>query len=75
MRGLNKVEHTDRYPFNPPGPALRLGPGQTWERVLNLVPMDRYTYIHGQCTSVGVGGYLLGGGFQATISTISQPVL
>ena len=69
MRGLNKVEHTDRYPFNPPGPALRLGPGQTWERVLNLVPMDRYTYIHGQCTSVGVGGYLLGGGFQATGTT------
>ena len=69
MRGLNKVEHTNRYPFNPPGPALRLGPGQTWERVLSLVPMDRYTYIHGQCTSVGVGGYLLGGGFQATGTT------
>ena len=66
MRGLNKVEHTDRHPFNPPGPALRLGPGQTWGRVLSLVPMDRYTYIHGQCTSVGVGGFLLGGGFQAS---------
>ena len=69
MRSLNKIELTTRYPFGPPGPALRLGPGQTWGRVLDRVPMDRYTYIHGQCTSVGVGGYLLGGGLQASGTT------
>ena len=28
-------------------------------------PLIRYTVIHGQCLSVGVGGYLLGGGVNA----------
>ena len=69
MRSLNKIELTTRYPFGPPGPALRLGPGQTWGRVLAKIPADRYTYIHGQCTAVGVGGYLLGGGIQASGTT------
>ena len=69
MRSLNKVQLTTRHPFGPPGPALLLGPGQTWERVLTRIPMDRYTMIHGQCTSVGVGGFLLGGGFQASGTT------
>ena len=59
-RGLNKIELTSRYPFQPPGPALLLGPGQTWGRVLKFIPPDRYTLIHGACTSVGVGGYLTG---------------
>ena len=27
--------------------------------------LSRYTVIHGQCLSVGVGGYLLGGGVNA----------
>ena len=27
--------------------------------------VTRYTIIHGQCLSVGVGGYLLGGGVNA----------
>ena len=69
MRSLNKVQLTTRDPFGPPGPALLLGPGQTWGRVLKFLPMDRYTFIHGQCTSVGVGGFLLGGGFQASGTT------
>ena len=29
MRRLNKVQLTTRYPFHPPGPAVRLGPGHT----------------------------------------------
>ncbi len=41
---------------------LHLGPGSTWERVLSLVPPSDYTMVHGQCTEVGVAGYLLGGG-------------
>ena len=69
MRSLNKVQLTTRHPFGPPGPAVLLGPGQTWERVLSIIPMDRYTMIHGQCMSVGVGGFLLGGGFQASGTT------
>lgn len=60
---MNKVQMTTREPFEPPGPALLLGPGSTWERVLNLVPPEKYTMIHGQCTAVGVAGYILGGGY------------
>ena len=39
-----------------------LGPGATWKEVLEVLPATDFTVIHGQCTSVGVGGYLLGGG-------------
>ena len=31
--------------------------------------MRRFTIIHGQCLSVGVGGYLLGGGVNALGAT------
>ncbi|TRY76806.1 hypothetical protein TCAL_10455, partial [Tigriopus californicus] len=41
---------------------LNLGPGSTWGRVLKQFPISRYSMVHGQCTTVGVGGYLLGGG-------------
>ena len=68
-RRLNKVELISRHPFQPPGPALLLGPGQTWGRVLKIIPPGRYTLIHGACTSVGVGGYLIGGGAQASGTT------
>ena len=69
LRGLNKIELTTRFPFNPPGPALLLGPGQTWGQVLSIIPKERYTFIHGACLSVGVGGYLIGGGAQASGTT------
>ena len=39
-----------------------LGPGGTWADVLNEIPPEKFTLIHGQCTSVGVAGYILGGG-------------
>ena len=62
MRHLNKVLITSRQPFEPDGPAAILGPGSTWGRVLKYIPRNKYTLIHGLCTSVGVGGYILGGG-------------
>ena len=37
-----------------------LGPGGTWADVLRKLPPTKYTLIHGQCTSVGVAGYILG---------------
>ena len=54
MRKMNKVKVTTRQPFNhcPPGPAAILGPGSTWGRVLKIIPRDRYTMVHGQCTEV-----------------------
>ena len=48
--------------LSPTGKALRLGPGRIWGDVLEFAPPERYSYPHGQCRSVGVGGYLLGGG-------------
>ena len=65
MRKMNKVHLTKRQGLDNEfgeGPALELGPGSTWERVLQRVPTSRYTMMHGQCLTVGVGGYLLGGG-------------
>ena len=62
MRRMNKVHITTREPFENHGPAAILGPGSTWRRVLKYIPKDRFTMIHGQCTSVGVAGYILGGG-------------
>ena len=66
LRSLNEVTLTTRRPeFQPPGPALTLGPGSTWDRVLKRIPTTQYTMIHGQCLTVGVGGYILGGGVNA----------
>lgn len=62
MRRMNKVKITSRKPFEQHGPAAILGPGSNWRRVLKYIPKDRYTLIHGLCTSVGVAGYILGGG-------------
>ena len=54
-----KLERTSQ---SPSGVLLRLGPGRKWGDVLEYAPPTRYSYPHGQCRSVGVGGYLLGGG-------------
>ena len=37
--------------------------------MLSIIPKERYTFIHGACLSVGVGGYLIGGGAQASGTT------
>ena len=59
--------------------VLRLGPGNRWSNVLDKFPQSKYTYIHGTCSDVGVGGYLMGGGecylfiiIKVTITTISE---
>ena len=62
MRRMNKVAITSRQPFERSGPAAILGPGSTWDRVLKYIPSHTYTLIHGLCSSVGVAGYILGGG-------------
>ena len=60
MTRINKIKLVNMHLNN--GPALVLGPGSTWGRVLKKIPPDRYTMVHGVCTGVGVGGFLLGGG-------------
>ena len=44
------------------GVAALLGPGATWGQVQRKISPKVFSYPHGQCRSVGVGGYLLGGG-------------
>merc|ERR1712106_133892 len=61
MRSFNKLEMVDTA-LSPTGKALNLGPGRLWGDVLEFAPPEKYSYPHGQCRSVGVGGYLLGGG-------------
>ena len=61
MRAFTKLEMEDTD-SSPTGKALRLGPGNKWGDVLEFAPPSQYSYPHGQCRSVGVGGYLLGGG-------------
>merc|ERR1719422_936104 len=61
MRQFNTLEMMDTS-LSPTGKALRLGPGRQWGDVLEFAPPTQYSYPHGQCRSVGVGGYLLGGG-------------
>ena len=65
MRRMNKVQIIDKLPSGFHGSAVILGPGSTWSRVLDYVPTDKYTIIHGQCLGVGVGGFLLAGGINA----------
>ena len=65
MRRMNKVRIIDKLPSGFHGSAVILGPGSTWSRVLDCVPTDKYTIIHGQCLGVGVGGFLLAGGINA----------
>ena len=62
---MNKVELIDTMPSNKSESAVILGPGSTWNQVLQFVPTNKYTLIHGQCLGVGVGGFLLGGGINA----------
>ncbi|XP_023338544.1 uncharacterized protein LOC111709168 [Eurytemora carolleeae] len=61
LRGLNKISLI-KTGKSRTGLAAVLGTGSTWGDVQRKIPLDRYSYPHGQCRSVGVGGYLLGGG-------------
>ena len=45
-----------------------LGPGAQWKAVKEVLPPSKFTYVHGQCGSVGVGGFLLGGGVNPATS-------
>ena len=42
--------------------------------MLKFIPPEKYTVVHGQCTEVGVGGYLLGGGVNVAGSTTRHGV-
>lgn len=72
LRRLKSLKFGPRGPLDnldPYGPSLWLGPGLQWGEVLERFPRENYTMIHGQCLSVGVGGYLVGGGVNAEGTT------
>ena len=60
---LPEEEVPEKYALEPGVRLARLGTGNLWKDVLKVLPQDRYTMVHGQCLTVGVGGYLLKGGF------------
>ena len=45
-----------------------LGAGAQWKAVKEALPPSKFSYVHGQCGSVGVGGFLLGGGVNPATS-------
>merc|ERR1712215_662384 len=58
---MNHVQ-LNQDPSSPTGLSATLGPGATWGKVIRVIPTTKYSYPHGQCRSVGVAGFLLGGG-------------
>jgi len=58
INSINIVQDSD----SPTGLVAMLDAGATWGMVLRAIPPTSYSYPHGQCRSVGVAGYLLGGG-------------
>ena len=61
MRLMNSIALEDSAE-SPTGLVAVLGAGATWGQVLRSISPTQYSYPHGQCRSVGVGGFLLGGG-------------
>lgn len=61
MRSFNRID-LYKTSVSPTGLAAVLGTGNQWGAVLDKIPTSQFNYPHGQCRSVGVGGYLLGGG-------------
>jgi len=61
MKNFDKIELVDTS-RSETGKAAWLGSGATWGNVLKNIDPKQYSYPHGQCKSVGVGGFLLGGG-------------
>ena len=56
--GLNMLNSQSTY-------SLKVGTGLTWQEVLDYIQKqlnNKYLLVHGQCTSVGVGGFSLHGG-------------
>lgn len=41
---------------------LRFGPGNTFRDLYQIVDRNRFSFVHGECQSVGVGGFFLHGG-------------
>ena len=56
MRSFSKVKRVSAE-------WSEIGTGNTWGQVREVLPKDKFTFVHGQCLDVGVGGYLMGLGY------------
>jgi len=61
LEEFNEIEFVED-PEIETGRAAWLGTGARWGDILRAIDPKQYSYPHGQCKSVGVGGFLLGGG-------------
>jgi len=61
MKNFDRIELVETS-LSETGKAAWLGTGATWGNILKTIDSEKYSYPHGQCRSVGVGGFLLGGG-------------
>jgi len=61
MTNFNRIERVSTAESES-GDAAWLGTGAIWGDVLRTLDPEHTSYPHGQCRSVGVGGFLLGGG-------------
>ena len=55
MRALNKVVRLSDH-------MVAIGSGNNFGRILKIVPPEKYTMIHGNSLTVGVGGFIQGVG-------------
>ena len=73
MRSLNQIQMLDNTiddsPHDTERKVLKTGTGNTFRQLLKFTGKDDYSYVHGECHSVGVGGFYLHGGAHAGILT------
>jgi FAD/FMN-containing dehydrogenase len=64
---LRALDHID---ISPEDLTVRLGPGATWINVYAAMEPYNLTMAGGRISSVGVGGFLLGGKFSCSLSRL-----
>jgi len=69
LRALDKIELVantiDETVAPLEGTLLTTGAGNMFRNILRTVDARRYSFVHGECHGVGVGGFLLHGGYHA----------
>jgi FAD/FMN-containing dehydrogenase len=66
MNSVEVIPNTiDVTPHADEASLLRFGAGNTFEKLIDFVDQDEFSFVHGECWSVGVGGFFLHGGLHA----------
>ena len=71
MRSLDSVEIIpNTFDDSPPNDELRVakfGAGNNFKQIFKTIDVATYSFVHGECHTVGVGGFYLHGGAHAGI--------